>query len=211
MDLQMPEMNGFEATEYIRNKMNSKIPIIALTADVTTVDLAKCKAVGMNDYIAKPVDERLLYSKIVGFVKKPLPAAASSITANVSTDKTTVIAKCIDLAYLFNITKSDPKLMMEMISLYLEQTPSLISTIQKSLQQKDWKSLYAAAHKMVPSFAIMGISTDFENMAKKVQEYAGAQQQEEGIHDLVLQLSNVCAQACIELKEEYNTIKNTNL
>ncbi|HEY8688119.1 MAG TPA: response regulator, partial [Chitinophagaceae bacterium] len=51
MDLQMPVMNGFEATEYIRNTMNSKIPIIALTADVTTVDLAKCKAVGMNDYI----------------------------------------------------------------------------------------------------------------------------------------------------------------
>jgi CheY-like chemotaxis protein len=51
MDLQMPEMNGFEATEYIRTTMNSEIPIIALTADVTTVDLAKCKAVGMNDYI----------------------------------------------------------------------------------------------------------------------------------------------------------------
>jgi CheY-like chemotaxis protein len=58
MDLQMPEMNGFEATEYIRKTMKSSIPIIALTADVTTVDLAKCKAVGMNDYIAKPVDER---------------------------------------------------------------------------------------------------------------------------------------------------------
>jgi len=71
MDLQMPEMNGFEATEYIRNTMNSKIPIIALTADVTTVDLEKCKAVGMNDYIAKPVDERLLYHKIIGLVKKP--------------------------------------------------------------------------------------------------------------------------------------------
>ncbi len=70
MDLQMPEMNGFEATDYIRNVMKSKIPIIALTADVTTVDLDKCKAVGMNDYIAKPVDERLLYSKIVGLVKK---------------------------------------------------------------------------------------------------------------------------------------------
>jgi len=69
MDLQMPEMNGFEATEYIRNSMNSKIPIVALTADVTTVDLAKCKAVGMNDYIAKPIDEKLLYNKIIGLVK----------------------------------------------------------------------------------------------------------------------------------------------
>lgn len=70
MDLQMPEMNGFEATAYIRNTMNYMIPIIALTADVTTVDLKKCKALGMNDYIAKPVDEKLLYNKIVGLVKK---------------------------------------------------------------------------------------------------------------------------------------------
>src|ERR1035437_2922560 len=70
MDLQMPEMNGFEATEYIRNTMNSKIPILALTADVTTVDLAKSKAVGMNDYISKPVDERLLYGKIIELLKK---------------------------------------------------------------------------------------------------------------------------------------------
>jgi len=68
MDLQMPVMNGFEATEHIRKNMNSNIPIIALTADVTTVDLAKCKAIGMNDYIAKPVDEKLLYRKIVALI-----------------------------------------------------------------------------------------------------------------------------------------------
>ena len=70
MDLQMPEMNGFEATKYIRNTLKSDIPIIALTADVTTADVEKCTAVGMNDYIAKPVDERILYSKIMGLMKK---------------------------------------------------------------------------------------------------------------------------------------------
>lgn len=70
MDIQMPEMNGFEATEYIRNKMNSKIPIIALTADVTTIDTEKSKAVGMNDYISKPIDEKLLYNKIIKQLKK---------------------------------------------------------------------------------------------------------------------------------------------
>jgi len=69
MDLMMPEMNGFEATEYIRNKLGSKIPIIALTADVTTVDIEKCKANGMNDYISKPIDEKLLLNKIVSLVK----------------------------------------------------------------------------------------------------------------------------------------------
>jgi PAS domain S-box-containing protein len=70
MDLQMPEMNGFEATEIIRKKLNSNIPIIALTADVTETDLAQCKAIGMNDHIAKPIDEKLLYNKIVELVKK---------------------------------------------------------------------------------------------------------------------------------------------
>jgi PAS domain S-box-containing protein len=76
MDLQVPEMNGFEATAYIRNQMKSKIPIIALTADVTTADLQKCTAVGMNDYISKPVDERLLYGKIVDLLKKPVSTPA---------------------------------------------------------------------------------------------------------------------------------------
>ncbi len=71
MDLQMPEMNGLEATEYIRKKMNSTIPMIALTADVTMADLEKCKAIGMNDHVAKPIDEKLLYNKIVELVIKP--------------------------------------------------------------------------------------------------------------------------------------------
>jgi PAS domain S-box-containing protein len=70
MDLQMPEMNGFDATAYVRNTMNSNIPIIALTADVTSIDVEKARAVGMNDYISKPVDEQLLYSKIIKVLQK---------------------------------------------------------------------------------------------------------------------------------------------
>ena len=69
MDLHMPEMNGFDATEYIRKTIKSNIPIIALTADVTTMDVAKCKEFGMDDYISKPIDENLLYIKIAELVK----------------------------------------------------------------------------------------------------------------------------------------------
>lgn len=208
MDLQMPEMNGFEATDYIRHTMNSNIPIIALTADVTTVDLAKCKSVGMNDYIAKPVDERLLYSKIVGMVKKPLIVEHSVLDENGAVVCKKI--KCIDLEYLMQRTKSNPVLMMEMISLYLKQIPPLISAMNQSFQDKDWASLYSAVHKMIPSFSIMGISIDFENMAKKVQDYASTQKQADGIHELVFQLGNVCTQACSELEEELNRIKKAN-
>ena len=204
MDLQMPEMNGFEATEYIRNKMNSKIPIIALTADVTTVDLAKCRSVGMNDYIAKPVDERVLYSKIVGLVKKAHPVNIPMDVLFSSVKK----PRCIDLDYLNLRTKSNPVVMMEMISLYLEQTPPLILAMKKGFEQKDWASLHSAVHKMIPSFSIMGIHISFENMAKKVQEYAHTQESSEEINDMVMQLETVCAQACLELEEELTMIKN---
>ncbi|MEQ8807898.1 MAG: ATP-binding protein [Imperialibacter sp.] len=205
MDLQMPEMNGFEATEYIRNTMNLQIPIIALTADVTTVDLEKCEIVGMNDYISKPVDERLLYSKIVSLVKKPsLMTAKEDVLVEVMPGK---VVSCIDLTFLNQRTKSNPKLMMEMISLYLEQTPPLIIAMKKSFQDKDWPTLYAAVHKMIPSFSIMGIHTDFEKKARVLQDFASTQRQSEEISALVLQLGNVCTQACKELKQEYNRMK----
>lgn len=204
MDLHMPEMNGFEATEYIRNQLHSKIPIIALTADVTTVDLAKCKAVGMNDYIAKPVDERLLYSKIIGLVKKPVLPTLEPTHESAPPHK----LRYTDLEYLTQRTKNNPDLLMEMISAYLEQTPPLINAMKQSVHEKDWDSLYATVHKMIPSFSIMGISTDFESIAKKVQEYARSQQQADGIIDMVMQLENVCVEACRELEEEFNRIKN---
>jgi hypothetical protein len=62
---------------------------------------------------------------------------------------------------------------------------------------------------MIPSFSIMGIDTDFENIAKKVQEYASTQRQTDTIPDLVLQLEKVCNQACNELEKEFNRIKGT--
>ena len=55
----------------------------------------------------------------------------------------------------------------------------------------------------------MGISTDFENMAKTLKEFAGSQQQNEKMAELVAQLENICTQACIELEQEYMTIKKS--
>jgi HPt (histidine-containing phosphotransfer) domain-containing protein len=117
--------------------------------------------------------------------------------------------KCIDLEYLNTRTKSNPQLMMEMIRLYLEQTPPLINAMKKALHNKDWESLHASVHKMIPSFAIMGMSVDFENMAKRVQDYAGSLQHSETIQDMVIQLDTICSQACEELEIEYNRIKNS--
>ncbi|MGV8815211.1 MAG: ATP-binding protein [Gelidibacter sp.] len=203
MDLQMPEMNGFEATDYIRNVMDSNIPIIALTADVTTVDLAKCKAVGMNDYIAKPVDERVLYSKMIELIKK----STIKVAAKRSVVEEVIKIRYTDLSYLSTRTKANKLLMEEMISLYLEQTPPLINAMKEALSNKDWQTLQDAVHKMIPSFSIMGISADFENIAKRIHEYASSQQEAEDMAELVSQIDKVCTQACEELMEELSAFK----
>jgi hypothetical protein len=97
---------------------------------------------------------------------------------------------------------------MEMISLYLKQTPPLIAAMKQSVIEKDWVTLHLAVHKMIPSFSIMGISVEFEFLAKKIQEFARTLKQTNRLQKLVDQLANACSQACEELIEEYENIKN---
>lgn len=207
MDLHMPVMNGFEATKYIRETINSSIPILALTADATMIAEAKCRNAAMNGYLSKPIDEKLLYRKIIALVKKPglkknhIPTLNGNGNSNASSgnNRNSPITS----------TKPDPKLMMEMISLYLKQTPSLINTMKQSLKAKDWNSLQEVAHKMIPSFSTTGISKQFEDLAKKAQEHATAMRQtSEGMSGLLIELEKACTQICLDLEQEFNIIKN---
>ena len=199
----MPEMNGFEATEYIRQTLKLTLPIIALTADVTTVDVAKCKEVGMNDYISKPVDERLLYSKLIGLMKKP-----ELIIEHITNGKTeTKTIKYIDLNYLTRLTKSNPTLIAEMITVYLNQTPPLIALMKQSFKNKDWHLLKATVHKILPSFSIMGINSEHTDLARKIQTHAEELELSEELNELINQLEKVCSESCIELEHELKKIK----
>jgi PAS domain S-box-containing protein len=210
MDLQMPVMNGFEATKFIRNILKLKLPIIALTADVTTVDLAKCTAVGMNDYIAKPVDERILYNKIVGLVKNPIYQRENPNNLEVMkiNQKGSVEVKYSNLDYLKVRTKSNPKLMKEMISIFLQQTPPVLEAMRQSVLDKDWLLLAASAHKIIPSFSIMGMSPDLEKMARQIQEDANVGKFTNETAQIVIELETICYQACTELEKEFNLLKN---
>lgn len=64
MDLLMPQMDGFEATEYIRTTMKSNIPVLALSASNYEDEIEKCLKAGMNGCIAKPIDADMLYDTI---------------------------------------------------------------------------------------------------------------------------------------------------
>ncbi len=206
MDLQMPVMNGFQATTYIRETLKSKIPIIALTADITSEDVAQCKIVGMNDYIAKPVNEKELYSKMVDSIKK------SSLLNEPKMEKDLELQtkKFSDMNYLNKITKSNPNLMIEMIEAYLKQTPPLLNIMEDSLKNKDSQSLKTAVHKLIPSFTIMGIHPEIETMAKQIQENAHTISVAEKTHNDVLHLIEICKNVCLEAEQELVNLKTIN-
>lgn len=70
MDIQMPEMDGYETTLNIRGGLHKNIPIIAMTAHAMKGEAEKCIQLGMNDYISKPFDPKELLSKIIQHTKR---------------------------------------------------------------------------------------------------------------------------------------------
>ena len=68
MDIQMPELNGHETTEYIRKTLKLELPIIAMTAHAMPGEKKKCLSIGMTDYISKPINETELYTMITNYL-----------------------------------------------------------------------------------------------------------------------------------------------
>lgn len=206
MDLQMPVMNGFEATKHIREVMRLDTPIIALTAHVTSSDLEKCITVGMNDYITKPLDEVSLQKKIVHLVNQSHIELVQVAHTAMEHMKDCKGIKHINLTKLDKLVKSNPILMSEMISIYLNQTPKLISTAMTCLEEENWDTLAKVIHKIIPSLSIVGIDLEYEKMAREIQNLLEKEIYDE-VPNLVKQLEPVINQSCRELEEELIMLK----
>jgi len=201
MDLQMPEMNGWEATQYIRSNMKppkATIPIIALTADVTKNNADKCKEAGMDDYVSKPINETDLLDKIIRLVTEK-----RSITNNNPQDP----KKICNLDTLKRQLGNKPSHLAVMLKVILKEIPLIIEQISKSVVTKDWSSLHGNIHKIMQTLNLMGLPKEIIVAAKKVEEYAIAQQHLDLIPALLLKLEKALEQAHKELEEELKIIK----
>jgi response regulator RpfG family c-di-GMP phosphodiesterase len=152
MDVQMPVMDGYEATKAIRMMETSikDVPIIALTANATKKDVERCLAAGMNDYLPKPFTPEDLQRKIFDELKiTPLKITRPEITSK---------SPSYDFTYLRNVSGNNEEFIREMVETFIQTIPPVLIQMNDSVSKKDWEKLSNLAHQIKPSLQLMGMS-----------------------------------------------------
>ena len=163
MDVQMPVMDGMEASKSIRTKLpppKSDIPIVALTANAIKGDDERCLEVGMNAYISKPFEPDQLYDVLIKVLKiddktnKSTTENETSVTGAFDEE----VLERADLSYIFSICDGDKAFMTEMVTTFVRDTPELLKNLGDLIENKEWLQAARIAHKMKPSMQFVGLN-----------------------------------------------------
>lgn len=151
MDIQMPEMDGIEATKIIRNEFKLNTPIIALTANAFKTEIENCKNAGIDDYLTKPFDEFILIETI------------AKLTVNRQKNETTLKKEnneqpiLYNLSVLRNLSRGNLDFVQKMISIFIEQTNKTLFSIEKAIEEDNLEEISRLTHKIKPSVDSLGI------------------------------------------------------
>ncbi len=171
MDIQMPRMDGHEATRIIRDELKSNVPIIALTANATSSDFEKCIQSGMNGYISKPYKPNVLVEKITEVCCGS--AEPNNIISTESISKLNPTkARLVNLIHLKDQVNGKSAAVKQLIEIFLEDTPPLIKDLSEAIKKKEYYSIEKISHQLVSSFAIIGTETAIT--ALQTMEYSAA-------------------------------------
>ncbi|NBB20179.1 PAS domain S-box protein [Runella sp. CRIBMP] len=203
MDIQMPNMDGYEATLTIRNtnNLNQNTPIVALTASAMMDQKNKTKAVGMNDFITKPFTPSQLLSVIQKFLKvenlpTPSPVSLSEPTSTL-----------LNFSRLKELYGDDNEYILDMMETFLTDALPDFSGFQALINTNDWVTLSKLAHRLKPSLGMVGL-TDLEKTMAEIENQARKQPEAESLQ---LLLNHVNAQLEIGVKEIKSEIEKLKL
>lgn len=165
MDIQMPVMDGMEATRQIRkmeNSYKSSTPVVALTANAA-VEYERYIQVGMNDCLAKPFQESSLYNTVSKNIRKEdrvssLAAQPVAEAADQLIEEQHTPVKVYDLSMVEAISGGDKAFIVKMIRLFLDTVPATLNDLNKASQLGDWSALSKHAHKLKSTIDSMGIA-----------------------------------------------------
>ena len=154
MDISMPKMNGYEATIAIRNTQNPNqhTPIVALTASAMVSKKAHALEIGMTDYLPKPFKPMMLLRTIKKYVQLTQPAPASPAAA-----PSFSFSQQLDTKYLEELYDGDYEYAASIFETFLEHTVPEMQALRALIEQEDWEKIKKLAHKLKPSFAMVGL------------------------------------------------------
>ncbi len=196
MDIQLPELDGYETTSFIRNNFpepKNSIPIIAMTAHAFANEVEKCMQFGMNDYISKPFDENRLYEKILKIIHREEIKPQKIIESNKK--------KRLDLSYLKKNFKDDEQLILKMIMVFFDQISVFTYNMNSLIKSKDYKSLRTLLHKTMPSVNFMGVE-DLESVFLQMDDYLVKELPMDDLKMLSSEIENICSDLLSELEIE---------
>ncbi len=206
MDVQMPGLDGLEATARIREKERGsarRVPIVAMTAQAAESDRLRCLASGMDAYVTKPVhvpDLMRMIETVVPVTAVPetvvpesLLPGGNSMNADLTSEEFSVETQLqqLDESLALSRVGGDVELLKEVVELFLDDYPSTFEKIKGAVASRDATALEHAAHSLKGSVSTFGANRAFE--AAFTLEKQGRSGDLTGAQDGVLQLEQALA------------------
>jgi PAS domain S-box-containing protein len=169
MDIQMPVMDGFEATLRIREYESSQptsneTPIIALTAYASSADRERCLAAGMNEYISKPIRANALHRLI--------EQQTGSLTSESEVNGEAPASRIVDWNSAFETVGGHRPLLIELIEVFLKEKDGMLITVENAMAANDEQNTRISAHSLKGALGHLGALTASET-AGQLESMAG--------------------------------------
>ena len=213
MDIEMPEMNGYEATKKIRNEFSEDkrlTPIIAMSAHASHTDIQSSLAVGMNDYITKPFHQQDLFTKII----KNLVVSDNSIvsetkeerTLQAESDKIELNTQVVNVPFILDFTKGNQERIAKMVNMFLKFTPEEMERLQNMYNEKNYREIGTLVHSFKAKFTYMGMQ-QLTEIAKEIEHNTKEEKNLEQVGVLIQELVTHCEIAYQELNLLLDTVQ----
>ena len=158
MDVQMPVMDGVQATRVIRQLSDSSIasiPIVALSANAFDSDRRSYLEAGMNDTLSKPFDSEQLRAVML----RVLSGETCAIQPSLSISTPTAVGLAIDLSYLNRVGNGNPGFVQTMLQSFAESVDESCTEMNEMLKNRDRKAIGEVAHKLKFALGVVGVTT----------------------------------------------------
>jgi len=176
MDVQMPVMNGYDTTSYIRNEMEgskSKTPILGMSAHAMNREKERCLALGMNDYITKPFNPNVLYNKILKLTNYGQEKVEEEEELIPETLLVKDKYKYINLVFLTKTYKGNFDKVKSILNIYIKNIPGQIDDFYTDYESRSLKKIKASAHSLKTTFKYLGVE-HMHQLFKTIELEAGA-------------------------------------